>query len=189
VNIKKYIAVVVISGFAINALAKNFQRCPAYQQLPTYKKTRIQQITTEYKKVVTPIKKQLKATRIALNTQLAQPKINEAVINDLVSKVSSLRNQIFAEHIQAKIQIIKTTGFNPAACQKPKQPKQPTGCVGTACPVPVPPPHIGPKAGLQTAPHRGLHVGPHAGMQTSKPAMPHGTKQPTNDQTENSLWE
>jgi len=199
VSIKKNIIVaILISSFAISVFAKpaeqkgnKIQQCPAYKQLASYKKTRIKQITTEYKKVITPIKEQLKATRIALNTQLAQPKLNEQVINDLVSKVSSLRNQLFAEHIQARIQIIKATGFNPAACRKPQQPKQAaTECPGKTCAVPVTPPHIGPKAGVQTAPHQGLHVGPNAGMQTSTPPpVQQQITQPTNDKTENSLWQ
>ena len=106
------------------------------------------------------------------------------LINDLVSKVSSLRNQLFAEHIQAKIQIIKTTGFNPAACEKPKQIMP---CVGNTCKVPLM--HIGPNAGFKTAPHQGLHVGPRAGMQISKQKMQQKLTKPTNETTENSLWQ
>lgn len=187
-NIKKtivFMATILISGFAINALAMPMQNCAAYKNLPLSKKNQITQITDEYNKIIMPIRKDLHASIIALQTELAKPQINEQAINALVTKVSGLRSQLFAESIQVKIQIIKTTGFNPAICEKPKQVT--VHCIGNICKAPII--HRGPTAGLETAPRQGLHAAPHAGLQISKPPMQRKPVKPANETTESSLWQ
>ncbi len=187
-NIKKaiaFMAVILISGFAINSLAMPMQKCAAYQKLPLRKQNQIKQITDEYNTIIAPIRKDLHASIIALQTELAKPQINEQAINALVTKISSLRSQLFAEHIQTKIQIIKITGFNPAVCEKPKQVI--AHCMGNICRVPIT--HKGPTAGLKTAPHQGLHVAPNAGLQISKPPMRQKPAKSTNETTKNSYWQ
>ncbi len=172
----------------------NLQNCQAYQQLSSSQKTNLDKVIAEYKKAVTPIKQQLFASHMALEQQLNQAKVNEKSVNELVSKISSLRNQIFAERIQARVQMVKLANFNPAVCiHRPAQMMQKSGsnCVGNVCLQPIP--QVAPQAGVQNAPQQGVQTSSQSGMQNSQPQKqaPAAQQQTTNGNTQNnaSLWQ
>ncbi len=160
-RIQKIVLFYAFSGFLLSYTVNVFatvylSQCPQYQQLTFTQKAKANEIINEFNKAVTPLRGQLLAYEKTLEAQLNQPKINQQVVNNLVNRVSSLRNQIFAERIEMRIQLIKTTNLNIALCTKP--PSQQL-CKGGVCRQPVYQVR-GPQAGLQSSPKQGLQSSP-----------------------------
>jgi hypothetical protein len=159
----------------------SFRQCEAYQKLTPAKQATVDQIIAQYKTTVEPIMQQLHMMEMMLDTQLSATQINEDNVNNLVTKISGLRNQIFEAKVQMRIQLVKSAGFNPAECLR-----SPPGekCVGPVCEQRIPETIVAPHSGLEINTQHGLQPAPNAGLQTA----PHSGQTPSNKQTTEQPW-
>jgi hypothetical protein len=163
-KIRKIVLFYALCGFLLSytvnvfAIGIYLNQCPQYQQLPLAQKTKANEIIGEFNRAVTPLRGQLQTYEKALEAQLNQAKIDQQVVNNLVNRISSLRNQIFAERIEMRIQLIKITNFNMALCTKPISQES---CSGGVCRQPVNQ-VTGPQTGLQSSPKQGVESSPNA---------------------------
>lgn len=154
----------------------SFQQCAAYQKLTSAKQVTVDRIVDQYKTTVTPFMQQLRSMRMMLDSQLSGAQINEQSINNLATRISALRQQIFYAKIQMRIQLIKSAGFNPAECLRAGSGE---ACTGPVCEQPIPATIVAPHSGLETNTQHGLQPAPNSGLQTA----PQSGREPTNNQT------
>ena len=157
----------------------SFQKCAAYQKLTSAKQVTVDRIVDQYKATVKPLMQQLQAMHMMLESQLSGTTINEQSINDLVTRIANLRNQIFYAKIQMRMQLIKSADFNPVDCVTPAH-----ECVGSVCEQPISSTIVAPHSGLETNTQHGLQPAPNAGLQTA----PHSGQTPSNKQTTEQPW-
>ncbi|KPJ67850.1 MAG: hypothetical protein AMJ43_02545 [Coxiella sp. DG_40] len=153
-------------SYTINVFASvtYLSQCPQYQQLTFTQKAKVNEIINEFNKAIIPIEEQLRTNSMALEAQLNQAKINQQVVNNLVNRISSLHNQIFAEGIEMRIQLIKITSFNLALCTKPISQES---CNGGICKQSINQVK-GSQAGLQTSPKQGVQSNPKVSSSETK---------------------
>lgn len=167
-KIQKIVLFYILSGFllcyTINsfAVAFNLYQCLKYQQLSFIQKAKVNEIIREFNKMVTPLKGQLQTYENALETQLNQAKIDQQIVNNMVNRISSLRNQIYAERIEMRVQLIKTADFNMAQCTNPIFQES---CSSGVCKQPVYTVR-GPQAGLRSSPKQGVESSPNVNNST-----------------------
>lgn len=161
-----YVSSVFFLSCVVNVFAMGtyLSQCPQYQRLTFTQKAKVNEIINEFNRAVTPLGEQLKTNKGALEIQLNQTKIDQQVVNNLVNRISSLHNQIFAERVEMRIQLIKTTNFNIALCSKPVFQESRSG---EAYRQPVYQAR-GPQAGLQSSPKQGLQSSPNASSLKTK---------------------
>jgi len=157
----------------------SFQQCAAYQKLTSAKQVTVDRIVDQYKTTVTPLMQQLEAMHMMLDSQLSSTQINEQSINNLVTRISALRQQIFYTKIQMRIQLMKSAGFNPAECLKTAPGE---ACTGPVCEQPIPATVVAPHSGLETNTQQGLQPAPNSGLQTAPQSGSELSNNPTTTQ-------
>lgn len=144
-------------------MQENMHNCAQYQKLTTDQKAKVDKIMQDFKGKIMPLKDQLWTKKEELDKQFMTPTPNEAAINSLVKEISGLHNQMFAAHIQARLEMTKI-GFSSGECWESMHPMMGQSMenekgMGMQ--------HRMMHGSMPEAPTQGLQSGPTQGLQSS----------------------